>query len=505
MKTRTLQLRHSINRSCCPLALLLVPLALACFSLSPTARAVAPPLDVCAPNFTAKGGCHALYDLTTGVGNTAFGWHALAENSDTSFSTSIGAGALSNNNGDSNTAVGAAALFLNTTGTENVAVGTSALLFNDGGSFNTANGAFALSSNTDGIGNTAIGLNAISNTTGSFNTAVGIAALEANTTPNDNTAIGNGALVNNTTGGTLGGSGQDALGPNTAVGSGALSANITGNSNTAVGFQALQGVDGDFNTAVGFRALYVSTASSNDAFGYEALWSNTGGFHNTALGQLALFNNTTGSDNVAVGNEAGMNQDSGSGNVYIGSGIQGVAGESNACYIKSIFGQTSANGIPVLINSDNKLGTTTSSARFKEAIKPMDKASEAILALKPVTFRYKKELDPQGAQQWGLVAEDVEKVNPDLVVRDNQGKPYSVRYDQVNAMLLNEFLKEHKKVEKQQATIAELKSTVAQQQKGFQSRLAEQQKQLEALTSGLQKVSAQLEASKSVPRVVNNP
>ena len=200
-----------------------------------------------------------------------------------------------------------------------------------------------------------------------------------------------------------------------------------------------------------------------------------------------------------------MNQDSGSGNVYIGSGIQGVAGESNACYIKSIFGQTSANGIPVLINSENKLGTTTSSARFKEAIKPMDKASEAILALKPVTFRYKKELDPQGTQQWGLVAEDVEKVNPDLVVRDNQGKPYSVRYDQVNAMLLNEFLKEHKKVEKQQATIAELKSTVAQQQKGFQSRLAEQQKQLEALTSGLQKVSAQLEASKPAPQVVNNP
>ena len=504
MKTRTLQLRHSINRSCYPLALLLVPLALACFSLSPTARATTPGPDVCAPNFTAKAGCHSLYE-NTGLANTAMGWHALAENTDASFSTGIGAAALLSNNGDSNTAVGAAALFLNTTGTENVAVGTDALLLNDGGSFNTANGAFALSSNTEGIGNTAIGLNTLSNTTGSFNTAVGIAALEANTTPNDNTAIGNGALVNNTTGGTLSGSGQDALGPNTAVGSGALSANITGNSNTAVGFQALQGVDGDFNTAVGFRALYISTASSNDAFGYEALWSNTDGFHNTALGQLALFNNTTGSDNVAVGNEAGMNQDSGSGNVYIGSGIQGVAGESNACYIKSIFGQTSANGIPVLINSDNKLGTTTSSARFKEAIKPMDKASEAILALKPVTFRYKKELDPQGTQQWGLVAEDVEKVNPDLVVRDNQGKPYSVRYDQVNAMLLNEFLKEHKKVEKQQATIAELKSTVAQQQKGFQSRLAEQQKQLEALTSGLQKVSAQLEASKPAPQVVNNP
>ncbi len=136
MKTTTLQLKHSINRSSCPLALLLVPLALACFSFSPTARAVTPAPAECPPNFNARTGCHALYDLTTGVGNAALGWHALAENSDASFSTGIGAGALSTNSGDSNTAVGAAALFLNTTGTENVAVGTDALLFNDGGSFN---------------------------------------------------------------------------------------------------------------------------------------------------------------------------------------------------------------------------------------------------------------------------------------------------------------------------------------------------------------------------------
>jgi uncharacterized coiled-coil protein SlyX len=207
-----------------------------------------------------------------------------------------------------------------------------------------------------------------------------------------------------------------------------------------------------------------------------------------------------------------MNQDSGSGNVYIGSGIQGVAGESNACYIKSIFGQTSANGIPVLINSENKLGTTTSSARFKEAIKPMDKASEAILALKPVTFRYKEELDPQGTQQWGLAAEDVEKVNPDLVVRDNQGKPYSVRYDQVNAMLLNEFLKEHRRVEKlkstaakQEATIADLKSTVAKQEARIaqhQKSFGKQEEQIEALASGLQKVSAQLEMTRPAPQQV---
>ena len=166
--------------------------------------------------------------------------------------------------------------------------------------------------------------------------------------------------------------------------------------------------------------------------------------------------------------------------------------------------------MPVLINSDNKLGTTTSSKRFKEDIKPMGKASETLFALNPVTFRYKKEIDSAGTSQFGLVAEDVEKMNPDLVVRDKEGKPYSVRYDQVNAMLLNEFLKEHRKVQEQnskiqqqEATITELKSTVAQQQKDIQL-TAHQQKQIEALTAGLQKVSAQLEASKPAPQVVNN-
>ena len=157
----------------------------------------------------------------------------------------------------------------------------------------------------------------------------------------------------------------------------------------------------------------------------------------------------------------------------------GVAGESNACYIRSIFNQTSTSGIPVLINSSNKLGTTTSSKRFKEEIKSMGKASEVLIALKPVTFRYKKAIDPAGTSQFGLVAEDVEKVNPDLVVRDVDGEPLSVRYDQVNAMLLNEFLKEHRKVE-------------------------QLEKQVEALTAGLQRVSAQLEASKPAPQVVSN-
>ena len=215
-----------------------------------------------------------------------------------------------------------------------------------------------------------------------------------------------------------------------------------------------------------------------------------------------------------MGAGAGGNLTTGSNNIDIGN--RGVAGESDTIrigttgthtntFIAGISGVTVAGGVGVIVDTNGQLGTVVSSARFKDEIKPMDKASEAILALKPVTFRYKHELDPEGIPQFGLVAEEVEKVNPDLVARDDQGKPYTVRYEAVNAMLLNEFLKEHRKVEKQQATIAELKSTVAQQQKGFQSRLAEQQKQLEALTAGLQKVSAQLEASKPAPQVVNNP
>jgi hypothetical protein len=159
-----------------------------------------------------------------------------------------------------------------------------------------------------------------------------------------------------------------------------------------------------------------------------------------------------------------------------------------------------ANGIPVLINSNNKLGTVTSSMRFKEDIKPMDNVSEALFALKPVTFRYKKEIDPAGTSQLGLVAEEVERVNPDLVVRDKEGKTYSVRYDQVNAMLLNEFLKEHKTVHEQGATITALRANDAKQE----AVIAKQQKQIEALTAGLQKVSAQLEVNKPAQTVVNN-
>jgi len=331
-----------------------------------------------------------------------------------------------------------------------------------------------LPNNTEGNDNTAVGLNALfSNTEGSFNTAIGRAAMGGNTTGASNTVVGWFALAGNT----------------------------AGLNNTAVGTNALQANIGSFNNAVGSSALNSNTTGlQNSAIGTSALGANTTGSANTAAGGAALFNSATGDDNTALGFRAGFNLTNGSGNVYIGRGMEGVSGENNSCYIRSIFGQTSANGIPVLINSANKLGTTVSSKRFKEDIKPMDKASEALLALEPVTFRYKKEIDPTGTSQFGLLAEEVEKVNPDLVVRDNEGKPYSVRYDQVNAMLLNEFLKEHKKVEEQQATIAELKSTVVQQQKGLEAFTA----QLKEQAAQLQRVSNQIEVSRLAPQVAAN-
>jgi Chaperone of endosialidase len=335
---------------------------------------------------------------------------------------------------------------------------------------NTAEGQAALLALTSGTFNTAVGFFALlNNTSGSYNTALGAGTLIANTTAQENTATGTGALLSNTSGS-----------ENTANGAFALFSNTIGFQNTAIGDRALFVNNGDFNTAIGKNALQANVdGNENTATGVDALFSNTTGIDNTANGLGALHNNTTGGANTALGLSAGFNATTGSNNVYIGAGMMGVAGESNACYIASIFGRTSADGVAVLINSDNKLGTATSSKRFKEDIKPMDKASEAILALKPVSFRYKKEIDSRGIPQFGLVAEEVEKVNPDLVVRDKEGKPYTVRYDQVNAMLLNEFLKEHR-------TVEELKKEVA------------------ALTAGLRKVSAQLELGKPKPQMVLN-
>jgi len=201
-----------------------------------------------------------------------------------------------------------------------------------------------------------------------------------------------------------------------------------------------------------------------------------------------------------LGFNTGNNLTTGSGNICIGSGVLGVAGESDTTRIKNVYSSV-ASGRAVYVNSDNKIGTLVSSCRFNDEIRPMDRASEAILALKPVTFHYKKEIEPNSAIMFGLIAEEVEQVDPDLVTRNDKGEAEAVRYDAVNAMLLNEFLKAHSKMEEQEATITQLKSVVEKQE----AVNAQQQKQIEAVTTGLQKVSAQLDASKPAPQVVNNP
>jgi hypothetical protein len=360
---------------------------------------------------------------------------------------------------------------------------------------NTAEGQAALFSLTTGTGNTATGFKTLfRNTTGFSNTANGNNALFSNTTGEGNTAIGQGALSTNTTGVA-----------NVAVGAGALAAETNGASNTAVGTNALEANTTAFeNTAIGDEALAISNGTNNSALGHFALFRNTTGNFNTAVGDEALFSNTTGSLNIAIGREAGGGIITADNVICIGSNFD-AANVSNSCFIGNIRGVTTTNAdaIPVLIDSAGQLGTASSSRRFKREIKPMDQASESILALKPVTFHYRS--DKKSTPQFGLIAEEVAEVSPDLVVRDKDGEIYTVRYDAVNAMLLNEFLKEHKKVAEQQATIAQLKSTVGRQQKGFEAKLAKQEEQIETLTAGLQKVSAQVEASKPAPQVVNNP
>jgi Chaperone of endosialidase len=467
----------------------LVPILLthACFSLLPQVQAVTPPPDGGYPGGNTAEGQNALLSLNTGTYNTAVGLLSLESNAEGKFNTANGAGTLLFNTADENTGIGAGALLNNTTGGPN-----------------TANGAFALFSNTTGNDNNAFGFEAlVSNTTGPFNNAFGNGALASNTTGDRNTAMGEGALLANTTGS-----------HNIAVGVSALRNNSTGHDNIAIGQDACsQSSGGQFNTAVGSDALVFNSADGNTAIGADALSNNTAGASNTAIGTgalginttgidntadglNALFNNT-GNDNTAVGFGAGAAATTGSNNVYIGSGMVGVAGESNACYIASIFGQTvdPTDDLAVFVDGTGKLGTTVSSQRFKDDIKPMDQASEAIMAFRPVTFHYKN--DPKCVPQYGLIAEEVAKVNPNLVARNKNGEIVSVHYDQVWNMLLNEFLKEHKRVQEGEATILRLK-------KDFESQLIEQKRQLEVLRLGLQKVNAQLEMSKLAPQMVSS-
>jgi hypothetical protein len=360
---------------------------------------------------------------------------------------------------------------------DNTAEGRDAL-FNLNTSFgfdNVANGAQALFSNTKGNGNIASGAFALfSNTTGNFNTANGFSSLFLNSIGSYNLATGKEALYSNN--------------------------------------------DGINNIATGGQTLFANTSGNyNIAIGHRALFANITGSNNIALGSDSSVK-VTGSNNIALGSNAGTNLTTGNDNIDIGNA--GVAGESNkirigskqdGAFIAGIYGHQVTNGMTVLVDSLGRLGTQPilqrptqlplptsrpappSSARFKEQIKPMDKVSEAILALKPVMFRFKHEIDLDGIPQFGLVAEQVEKVNPDLVTRDEQGKPYRVRYAAVNAMLLNEFLKEHREVEEQGRREQKLEATVAQQQKDIQS-----------LTAQIHKVSDQLEVSKVAPQVVAN-
>ena len=431
----------------CRILLLLV--ALACFGMLTNGFGISPPPDGGYPGGNTAEGQNALFSLTTGGYNTAAGFFALRSDTTGSFNTGFGAGALFANNADQNCAFGVLALFANT-GPGNSAFGYSALMSNTANA-NAAFGAYSL----------------LSNTSGNFNTASGFAALQSNTTGTQNTAVGSGALLLNT----------------------------TGNSNTAVGVNALLNNADD-----------PPNSTSNTAMGVNALSANTEGGYNTAIGASALRDNVNGNYNTALGYYSGAGNSSGVLNVYIGDGGAGVVnGESNtirigdwlntvACYIGGIkgFQVDPSTAAPVYVDGNSKLGTIVSSKRFKDAIRPMNRTSEAILALKPVTFYYKT--DAKRTPCFGLIAEDVAEVDPDLVIYDRDGKPSSVRYDQVNAMLLNEFLKEHRRLETLQAA-------AARQESDFESRLAQQEKQIQSLTAALQKVGTAIELGRPKRRI----
>ena len=488
---------------------LLILLLLACFAPSQQAQAVVPAPDGGYPGGNTAEGQQALFSLTSGTYNTAGGLFSLRSNTEGSFNTAIGAGTLLLNTGDNNTAIGAAALLSNTTGGFNTGVGATALLNNTTGAANSAFGWSALATNTTGGDNTANGFEALSsNTEGNNNTANGFETLLFNITGSSNTAIGNQALLNNTadantaTGAfalqanTIGGAlvtvqGFD-VGPNTAVGSHALESNIDSSGNTTVGYQALRSM---LTGLTGLPELGISTA-----VGFQALANVNGpdNYANDAFGYQALLDLTDGNTNVAIGTRAGRGLTTGFGNIYVGAFRPApVATESHHTYIGNI-NSTSVSGAgtdSVTVDlTTGLLGHLSSSRRYKENIKPMDNASETLYRLKPVTYRYKKDVDRTQSLDYGLIAEDVANVDPNLAVRDGKGQIESVRYTAVNAMLLNEFLKEHSRVQ-------ELETTVARQAKEMEALTA----QLKEQAAQIQNVSAQIEVRNPAPQMVVNP
>ena len=477
--------KHLVARSSKPSAsaIMLVAAALACFAVSPMALGRPVPTPTPTPtatppvgedrgnNNSAAENVDALNINTTGQYNTAHGWHALSANTTGSQNTANGSYALSSNmTGGSNTAVGAYSLQNNTTGSYNNALGDSALY-----------------RNTTGIWNVAMGTNAlVNNTTGGANIAVGGDALSSNTTGMENTAMGDVALESNTTG-----SGNVAVGSATLAYSVGASYQFQG-ANTAVGYRALgytgapwgTGWGGDGNTAVGDRAMeYNVDGSFNCAFGLLALSADNG--------------QTDSSANTAIGNRAGYGLRTGIGNVYIGE--QEMArdpDESYHTYIHNINTTSVSGGFADTVTIDlntGLLGHLTSSRRHKEDIKTMDDASETLYRLRPVTYRYKKEIDRNQALDYGLIAEEVAEVDPNLALRNGQGEIESVRYNTINVMLLNEFLKEHKAFVDEQAKVKKLEAGLA----GLLATVKEQAAQIE-------KVSAQVQLRKPIQSLARN-
>jgi hypothetical protein len=432
---------------------------LACFALLPGAQAVSPAPDGCYPNFTTAEGCKALQNLVGGAGNTGFGWYSLFSDVEGSFNTGVGGGALVLNTGDSNTAVGAAAGLLNTSGTLNTAVGTDAMVFNDTGDDNTGVGAFALENNVSGVTNAALGTFAAQNSTASFNVAVGGFALRDNT---------GGAR-------------------NTAVGAGAMEAADGGDDNTAIGDLAGNALGGgNKNICIGSGVVGVADENNNIRVGTNLPSGGIAVVNNSPLANAVTIGPGTSTEGITILTVLGF------GTVSIGNGLQTTNGAST-CLVGGIFNQTpTAGSHAVVVGPDNKLADATlSSRRFKKDIAPIDKLSEGVLALKPVTFHWKT--DKTNEPEFGLIAEEVAKVNLDWITRNPQGEVTGVRYDTIPILLLNEFLKEHKKVEEQQANISQLKSEM-------QTMVA----QLKEQAAQIQKVSAQLEVGKPAAKVVVN-
>jgi trimeric autotransporter adhesin len=352
-------------------------------------------------------------------------------------------------------------------------------------------------------GNTAEGQNALFNlTSGGFNTAVGWVSLHSETTGNFNTAVGAGTLFRT--------NGDE----NTAVGTGALLSNSTGIPNTATGAFALfsntgfvnnpnrpNGELGSFNTADGDRALFNNTEGGvNTAVGYRALINNTTGFANTAIGADTMGNNSTGNGNIALGAGAGGAVSTANEVIAIGTGGLNV---SNSCFIGQIYSnvqpQIGIDPDTVTITSSGRLGrANVSSRQYKHDIQPLHTASEAIYALKPVSFRYHKQYDQTQTIAFGLIAEEVAEVNPDLVGRNPEGQPESVRYEQINAMLLNEFLKEHRRGEEQDCKIQEQGTTIAE----LKSEIRRLAAMVNEQASELRNVNAQLQISNAAAQEI---